>query len=514
MRPFKLKIPVPKKELLGGLGLTKMSAIALFYFCIVNGSALKAQITLSADFTNAANMKNPMPYHLDVYNRISPVNGFNLPDNANASLCLVRPLGGIIKNGGVDLTRDTYRWNEVTKKFETDFTSLKTQIDHVLDAGFSIFQIVLDNPSWDFQRNDDGSLPNNTYKTSTYGNAEPPKNTDAWAQYIRDVMNYLVTTYGQSEIEKIQFGVGREIGTAGHWTGTQEEFFRFYKKTLEAIQTVLPKAKVGSHFLWGSAGAKSWAPAFVRWCKTNNISYHFVGVSYYPFYHRAARTNFTEVYKNDFSVIKDVPEWDSHAKLEIHEFALIKSLNSAGNAFDSADDNHQNSFMVGLMKMFYENNMENVFQWGDGTTYSPAREHLLALKNNVYYSNKKTGNQKLNSNYVEGIFARSFSDNRYSIMAYNYNASPTSNTTENLTLSIKLPVSGNTNYRVRSGVYNKSNNTFTYSAWSTSKTPGSNKNESMLSFPIDLPVFAFLKYEVEIISATNSLGNENILNEH
>ncbi|CAN0595236.1 unnamed protein product, partial [Ectocarpus sp. 12 AP-2014] len=328
----------------------------------------------------------------------------------------------ISSNGVADLSKDTYKWNG--QEFVTDFTLLKTQIDRIYNSGFGVQQIVLDNPSWAFQRDENGNLPNNNYVVSTYGNAEPPVDFNAWANYLREVMEFLVDNYGEEEMLKVQFGVGREIGTGGHWSGSQEAFFDFYERSINTIRSVLPGAKVGSHFLWGSA-RNSWGPDFVRWCSSNNIDYDFVGVSYYPAYDRARRTNFEEVYAKDFGVIKDIPEWDNTARLQIHEFALTQTF--GGNTFEIAPREHQNSFLVGMMKMFYENDMENLNLWGQGNQYFPVSQELLDLKGHSYHTSTKNGVQNSENNYVDAIFTSNKSQNKYNIMAYNYNANPSSN---------------------------------------------------------------------------------------
>lgn len=148
----------------------------------------------------------------------------------------------------------------------------------------------------------------------------------------------------------------------GHWKGTKELFFEFYKVSTEAILEVLPDAKVGTHFLWATS-KKSWAVDLVKWSHINGVHYDFLGVSYYPYYNR---TNFEEVYQNDFGAIKDIPEWNSKEVFEIHEFALIKTMNKKGNGYESTEAKYQNSFLVGIMKMFYENDITNLFQWERG----------------------------------------------------------------------------------------------------------------------------------------------------
>ena len=56
---------------------------------------LEAQIVLETDYTDTANGKQVMPYHLNVYNRIIPINGVNSAgNNKNTTFCIVRPLEG------------------------------------------------------------------------------------------------------------------------------------------------------------------------------------------------------------------------------------------------------------------------------------------------------------------------------------------------------------------------------------------------------------------------------------
>jgi hypothetical protein len=158
--------------------------------------SVSGQIILSADYDNSASAKKPMYYHYDIYNRINPVYGFNMPARTdNAKLCIVRPLGGISRRGEAQPDLCTYKWDGT--KFYTDFSLLKKQIDGVYSKGIGIYQIVLDNPSWAFQRAADGSLPDGSLKVSTYGNAEPPRDYKAWANYLKDVMKFLIDTYRQ-----------------------------------------------------------------------------------------------------------------------------------------------------------------------------------------------------------------------------------------------------------------------------------------------------------------------------
>ncbi|WP_282147896.1 alpha-1,4-L-rhamnosidase [Algibacter lectus] len=470
--------------------------IILFLLSPLISIKAQAQIVLETDFTNPTNVKQEMRYHLNVFNRITPLNGVKVSKaNGNSKICIVRPLGGIASKGKADITKDSYKWGANSKKFYTDFTLLKKQIDGVFNQGLGIHQIVLDNPSWAFQRNEKGELIRDSLKISTYGNAEPPRDYKAWGNYLKDVMAFLVETYGEERMLKTQFDIGREIGTPTHWSGTKAQFFEFYKVSITAIREVLPKAKVGTHFLWGSSN-KAWGIDFVKWSKANKVHYDFVGVSFYPFYDKPNRTNFKEVYAKDFAVIKDIPEWDEKAKLEMHEYALIKSLSKAGNSFVNASEAHQNSFIVGLMKMFYENNMQNVFQWGQGTKHELADKALLEMQGNIYYKSKKKGAELSKTSYVDAIFSKDVSKRKYNILAYNYNANPKAAASAHLKISAKINIPPGTKVKVRSAVYNVKEDLSPWSKWREITTNGNEKNKSNISFEAELPVFSFLKYEV------------------
>lgn len=458
---------------------------------------LMAQLELKTDFTDSTQAKGVINYPLNVFNRISPIDGFRSPATAGAKLCIVRPLGGKYSNGGADLSLDTYLWDEDKKEFYTDFTLLKKQIDGVFNKGFGIHQIVLDNPSWAFQRDTLGNLESGELKISTYGNAEPPKDFNAWANYLKEVMQFLVATYGEEEVLKIQYGIGREIGTKGHWTGTKEQFFEFYKKSVAAIHEVLPEAKVGSHFLWQSSNYP-WGADFVKWCKANEVHYDVVGVSYYPFYNKANRVNFKEVYAKDFGAIKDISEWNDDAVMEIHEFALIETMNAKGNGYESAAAKYQNSFMVGMMKMLYDKDIKNLAQWGTGTQYMPANKAVKDIEGELYYRSTVSGTPQSASNYVDAIFTKDTTNDLYHTMVYNYNASPGSSLAENLDIKATVAKAPGTNVKYRYAVYDSDNGTLPWSAWQYTKTQGEQADESTIRFSRQIPAFSFLKYEYQL----------------
>lgn len=457
---------------------------------LLGGIACHAQIALESDYSIASNMRATMRYHWDIFNRISPDGGLSVPAGGNTGVCVVRPLGGKATNGRKDLAEDTYKWNGTGYYY--DWAPLKKQINSVL-AETRLFQLMIDNAPWAFQR---GVDRNGFPEIDTYGNAWPPNDPKAWTGYIQAMLEELVRTYGRQEVGKWRFCIGREIGTGGHWRAGQAAFFEHYKLTEKAIRLVLPDAKVGAHFLWASA-PNSYGPAFVKWCKANESRYDFIGVSYYPFYDQINRVDMARVYKNDFSPIKDQPDWNPSATLEIHEFALIKSINQAGNGFDNASSVYQEPFAVMLAKMMHENGMVNVFRWGSGDSKSPALQSLAEMQESNYYTSSASGSARTAGSMVDAIFARDIARKQYDVIAYNYNANPGALGQEPVDFRITLPAPAGTNVKYRTASYPNATRTLQWSAWLAGKTvPGAHEGQSVFSLDAKVEAFSFTRLQV------------------
>ena len=500
-------------------------SIIFFLLCfVVQAQDTPPTITLSANFANSNNSTRILNNNIDTFNRIHPISGFRTPIIARSGVCVVRPLGGIAATNdrGVrfaDLSQDSYRWDPDSNSFVTDFSRLEEQIDNVQSRGLIIRMIVLDNPSWDFQRQADGTFPSNQpdtdedgnpdYIINSFGNATPPVDNNAWAQYIRDVMNFIVRKLGREAAANIQYGIGREIGTAGHWTGTSNEFFRFYRRSVESIRTVLPNARVGSHFLWQSSN-NPWARDFIAFCARENVPYNFVGVSYYPFYNRANRTNFDEVYRVDFGAITSDPNWDSSADLQIHEFALIERLTNGGAGFDSPPEEHLNSFLVGLTRMAWTNNINEIYLWGTGSQYTHAFNELRGLVGNRLYTNANSGDTP-NNTFVDATFTQDESNDMFQVMAYNYTSNTTVNSGRgndvnvNIRATVDAPPGSTFRWRTRSFIAGTGDNASTVeeSSFRTGTTTG-NGNNSLISLTTLVPGYSWTLYEFEITNQASS----------
>ena len=118
----------------------------------------------------------------------------------------------------------------------------------------------------------------NTTVFSYRGNVTPPRDYDRWATLIQKIAGHWVDRYGLEEVRQWFFEVWNEPNLKAFWTGTQPEYFQFYRRTAEAIKAVEPTLRVG-----GPATAdNSWIQEFLDFCNTNSVPVDFVSTHHYP----------------------------------------------------------------------------------------------------------------------------------------------------------------------------------------------------------------------------------------
>ena len=109
-------------------------------------------------------------------------------------------------------------------------------------------------------------------------NVTPPKDYKEWAGLIERLVSHWRDRYGEREVNEWFFEVWNEPNLKKFWSGTQREYFKLYRHTVNAIKSVSPSLKVG-----GPATAKSeWIEEFVDFCERNEVPCDFVSTHYYP----------------------------------------------------------------------------------------------------------------------------------------------------------------------------------------------------------------------------------------
>ena len=111
--------------------------------------------------------------------------------------------------------------------------------------------------------------PGDEYFKIITGWAYPPKDYNKWAELIYQWVLHSVDRYGEKEVLSWYWELWNEPN--GYWKGTQEEFFKLYDYTADAVKRALPGAKMGGINVAGTAGktAQQWLHAFVKHCYTD-----------------------------------------------------------------------------------------------------------------------------------------------------------------------------------------------------------------------------------------------------
>lgn len=109
-------------------------------------------------------------------------------------------------------------------------------------------------------------------------NVTPPKDYEKWATLIGKLTAHWVERYGVNEVRQWFFEVWNEPNLKAFWTGTQQDYFKLYRTTVEAVKSIDPLLKVG-----GPATAKNaWIPEFIDFCAANKVPVDFITTHHYP----------------------------------------------------------------------------------------------------------------------------------------------------------------------------------------------------------------------------------------
>ena len=110
------------------------------------------------------------------------------------------------------------------------------------------------------------------------GNVTPPRDYGMWATLIRKLVSHWVDRYGVKEVRQWFFEVWNEPNLKAFWTGTQDDYFKLYRFTVEAIKSVDAQLQVG-----GPATAKNeWIDDFLTFCEKKRLPVDFVSTHHYP----------------------------------------------------------------------------------------------------------------------------------------------------------------------------------------------------------------------------------------
>jgi Beta-xylosidase len=122
-----------------------------------------------------------------------------------------------------------------------------------------------------------------------HANGCPPTNYEKWALLVSETVKHSIERYGIDEVRKWYFEVWNEPNLRSFWSGTQEEYFKLYKYSVDAIKNIDTQLKVGGPSTSGADFRESethlpYFEAFIDYCYKNNLPIDFFTAHPYPTY--------------------------------------------------------------------------------------------------------------------------------------------------------------------------------------------------------------------------------------
>ncbi len=109
------------------------------------------------------------------------------------------------------------------------------------------------------------------------GNITPPKDYKKWEDLIHNLVLHFTERYGMDEVKTWYFEVWNEPNLNFFWSGTQDEYFKLYRYTVEAIKSVNSEYRVGGPATAGAA----WVPDMINFCSKNSLPLDFIATHSY-----------------------------------------------------------------------------------------------------------------------------------------------------------------------------------------------------------------------------------------
>ncbi len=110
------------------------------------------------------------------------------------------------------------------------------------------------------------------------GNVTLPKDYNKWRDLIKNLVQHFTERYGAEEVKTWYFEVWNEPNLSpGFWTGTQQDYFKLYTYSAEAIKSVNKEYRVGGPATAGGA----WVPEMIDYCHHNRVPIDFISTHCY-----------------------------------------------------------------------------------------------------------------------------------------------------------------------------------------------------------------------------------------
>lgn len=241
----------------------------------------------------------------------------------------------------------------------TDFSGMIAYLRAIQEWGY-VPMIVLDNVPLAL------SEPSVMHK---YGNTFPPKDYDAYHQYIRMVVEAMVKAFGRETVEKWRFRVMTEPDlNPGHWAATKEEYLKLYDYAVDAVTQVIPEADIGPGNILNPVKHRKWGLDIIDHCAIGKnyrtgrtgTRLRFFSCSWYGAINEPESTLAESVKMirerlGNFEAFRDVP-------VEIAEFSILHDENRK-RYFNGEGTEWSASWLASVAAMAWDLNIARIHQW-------------------------------------------------------------------------------------------------------------------------------------------------------
>lgn len=100
----------------------------------------------------------------------------------------------------------------------------------------------------------------------------PPRDDEAWAALVRDLVGHLLERFGRDEVRRWPFEVWNEPNLSLFWSGAESDYLRLYEVTARAVKAVDPTLLVGGP----ATAAAGWIDDLLAFCADRDVPIDFV----------------------------------------------------------------------------------------------------------------------------------------------------------------------------------------------------------------------------------------------
>ena len=117
-------------------------------------------------------------------------------------------------------------------------------------------------------------------------NGCPPNDYDKWHFLVKGTVEHLVERYGLDEVKQWYFEVWNEPNLGSFWRGTQEQYFKLYEISVDAVKSVCEDLRVGGPSTSGADFREDlgYLKAFIKFCEEKKLPIDFFTAHPYPTY--------------------------------------------------------------------------------------------------------------------------------------------------------------------------------------------------------------------------------------